>query len=68
VNHLRQALQCHADLTPMEWERVGNKLILNTATHHTCRDFNRIHEWARQRETKFDNIESVVNGSIFVVD
>ncbi|KAK3312967.1 hypothetical protein B0H66DRAFT_644099 [Apodospora peruviana] len=68
INHIRQALQCHADVTPMKWKRVGDKLILDTATRHTCRDFAKIHDWARQRQTRFDNIASVANGSIFIVD
>lgn len=68
INHLRQAIQCHGDLTPMEWKQVGNKIILNTQTRHTCRDFDRIHKWAAQRQTKFEDIESISNGSLFVVD
>ncbi|KAE8140094.1 hypothetical protein BDV38DRAFT_240974 [Aspergillus pseudotamarii] len=68
INHLRQAIQCHADLTPMEWIFVDRKIILNTATHHTCRNFNKIHEWAWQRRTNFEEVEAVRNGSLFVVD
>ncbi|THC87472.1 hypothetical protein EYZ11_013080 [Aspergillus tanneri] len=68
INHLRQAIQCHADLTPMEWTLVDRKIILNTATRHTCRNFNKIHEWARQRRTNFQEVEAVRNGSLFVVD
>ncbi|KAE8163765.1 hypothetical protein BDV40DRAFT_299109 [Aspergillus tamarii] len=68
INHLRQAIQCHADLTPMEWIFVDRKIILNTATQHTCRNFNKIHEWAWQRRTNFEEVEAVRNGSLFVVD
>ncbi|KAK2030364.1 hypothetical protein LX32DRAFT_328132 [Colletotrichum zoysiae] len=68
INHLRQAIQCHGDLTPMEWRRVGKKIILNTETRHTCRDFDRIREWAAQRQTNLENIRSVQNGSLFIVD
>ncbi|KAF2636764.1 hypothetical protein P280DRAFT_532831 [Massarina eburnea CBS 473.64] len=68
INHIRQAIQCHADLTPMEWKQSGNSVILNTATQHTCRDFSKVHEWAMQRRTKFEDIQSVKNGSLFVVD
>ncbi|KAK1994586.1 hypothetical protein LX36DRAFT_683582 [Colletotrichum falcatum] len=68
INHLRQAIQCHSDLTPMEWKVVGNKLILHTATQHTCRDFNKINEWASKRQTRFEDIEVIRNGTLFVVD
>ncbi|KAK2007131.1 hypothetical protein LZ32DRAFT_542501 [Colletotrichum eremochloae] len=68
INHLRQAIQCHSDLTPMEWNLVGKKIILNTKTRHTCRDFDRIHEWAAQRQTNLLDIKSVANGSLFIVD
>ncbi|KAE8343523.1 hypothetical protein BDV24DRAFT_161566 [Aspergillus arachidicola] len=57
-----------ADLTPMEWILVDRKIILNTATHHTCRNFDKIHEWARQRHTNFQDVEAVWNGSLFIVD
>ncbi|PKK41765.1 hypothetical protein CI102_12568, partial [Trichoderma harzianum] len=68
INHLRQAIQCHGDLTPMEWILVDNKLILRTNTLHTCRDFESIHRWAVQQETKYDSIEALKNGSIFITD
>ncbi|TDZ38512.1 Cyclochlorotine biosynthesis protein O [Colletotrichum spinosum] len=57
INHLRQAIQCHGDLTPMVWKLVGDKIILSTETRHMCRDFGRIHEWAAQRQTRFEDIE-----------
>ncbi|KAK1992172.1 hypothetical protein LX36DRAFT_685043 [Colletotrichum falcatum] len=68
INHLRQAIQCHGDLTPMEWKLVGNKIILNTQTHHTCRDFDRILEWAAKRQTRFQDMEVIRNASLFIVD
>ncbi|KAK1973473.1 hypothetical protein LZ30DRAFT_610713, partial [Colletotrichum cereale] len=68
INHLRQSIQCHADLTPMEWELVGNKIILKTDTMHTCRNFERIHAWAAKRQTRFEDIQIVQNGTLFVVD
>ncbi|KAF2758135.1 hypothetical protein EJ05DRAFT_500653 [Pseudovirgaria hyperparasitica] len=68
INHLRLAIQCHADLTPMEWKLSGNKVVLNTATQHTCRDFEKIDAWAVERRTRFEDIESVKNGSLIVVD
>ncbi|TEA21072.1 Cyclochlorotine biosynthesis protein O [Colletotrichum sidae] len=68
INHLRQAIQCHGDLTPMVWKLAGDKIILSTETRHMCRDFDRIHEWAAQRQTRFEDIEGIRNGSLFLVD
>ncbi|KAI8633231.1 hypothetical protein F5Y19DRAFT_490406 [Xylariaceae sp. FL1651] len=68
INHLRQSIQCHSDLTPMQWTRAGNKIILSTKTPHTCRNFEKIHAWARDRRTQFDELESVANGSLYIVD
>ncbi|PVH90382.1 hypothetical protein DM02DRAFT_547900 [Periconia macrospinosa] len=68
INHIREALQCHADLTPMLWTAKGSKVILNTDTRHTCRHFNKIHEWAASHRTNYSDIESWLNGSIEIVD
>ncbi|KAK8097639.1 uncharacterized protein PG998_013125 [Apiospora kogelbergensis] len=67
LNHLRQSIQCHSDLTPMEWERVGNKLILSTKTPHTCRDFDKIHQWALGRMTDYNGLPTVMNGTLEIV-
>ncbi|KAH8892556.1 hypothetical protein GQ53DRAFT_840912 [Thozetella sp. PMI_491] len=68
INHIRQALQCHADLTPMRWRLNGTKVILLTDTRHTCRNFDRINDWAVARRTRFEDIESWNNGSLVIVD
>ncbi|KAI1328867.1 hypothetical protein F5Y16DRAFT_398077 [Xylariaceae sp. FL0255] len=69
INHIRQAIQCHSDLTPMEWKLVNsNKLILETETQHTCRNFDKIREWAGLHRTRFWNIESWRNASLQIID
>lgn len=68
INHLRQALQCHADLTPMEWQKTGNKLVLNTETKHTCRNFEKVHAWARENAVDVGELNLVKGGQLFVVD
>ncbi|EED21439.1 conserved hypothetical protein [Talaromyces stipitatus ATCC 10500] len=68
INHIRQAIQCHADLTPMEWRLDGNKIILKTNTQHTCRNFEQINGWALSKRTKFEDIHSWRNGSLQIVD
>lgn len=52
IDQIRQAIICHADVTPMEWHVQSDKLILKTDTVHTCRDFDEIHSWARSKESK----------------
>jgi len=68
IDHLRQAIQCHSDLTPMSWERVGKKLILKTETKHTCRDFNKIHGWALDREIDYDSKKALLDEELVIVD
>jgi len=68
IDHIRQSIQCHADLTPMEWVQVGDKLILDTGTLHTCRNFTKISEWASQRISQYDSFDIVKNGSLYIVD
>ncbi|KAH7336737.1 hypothetical protein BKA65DRAFT_402190 [Rhexocercosporidium sp. MPI-PUGE-AT-0058] len=71
INHIREGIQCHSDLTPMEWYLAGNKIILKADTTHTCRNFNRIHDWAAQRKTVIYNEEdekAMRSGSLFIVD
>ncbi|KAM3069013.1 hypothetical protein ACMFMG_004192 [Clarireedia jacksonii] len=68
INHIRQSLQCHADLTPMEWRLIGDKIIIKTDTQHTCRNFEKINEWALSKRTKFEYIQSWRNGSLRIVD
>jgi hypothetical protein len=52
----------------MEWTLVGKKLILKTDTIHTCRNFDRILDWANKRRTNYEEKESIKNGTIYVVD
>ncbi|KAJ6201205.1 hypothetical protein J3E72DRAFT_182111, partial [Bipolaris maydis] len=56
-DHIRQSLQCHSDLTPMEWERKSDKLILRTETPHTCRDFGKIWKWAAAHMSTYPGLE-----------
>ncbi|KAB5576188.1 hypothetical protein GE09DRAFT_1281885 [Coniochaeta sp. 2T2.1] len=68
INHIRQSLQCHADLTPMEWRLSGSNIIIKTDTHHTCRNFDKIHRWASSHRTQFSSIPGFMNGSLRIVD
>ncbi|ODA76940.1 hypothetical protein RJ55_07456 [Drechmeria coniospora] len=49
---LRQSLMCSADITPLPWQWVEaaqeSKEVAQVA--HTCRDFDAIKTWAKERE------------------
>jgi hypothetical protein len=51
IDALRQTLVCHADVSPLPFHvnRFNHKIVPELATRHTCRDFDRIREWARER-------------------
>ncbi|KAF2101349.1 hypothetical protein NA57DRAFT_35094 [Rhizodiscina lignyota] len=68
IEHLMQALQCHSDLTPMLWEKKGTDITLMRETLHTCRDFDKIHEWAFKRRLDFSAKTSLQDGSVRILD
>lgn len=49
IDQIRQALQCHADLTPVPMQVAGSGIIIGNGEVHTCRDFDRIREWVSER-------------------
>ncbi|KAJ7641268.1 hypothetical protein FB45DRAFT_899814 [Roridomyces roridus] len=51
IGAIRQALMCHADTTPIIWQwsdRLKEAEQLDDILH-SCKDFDRIQDWARQR-------------------
>src|ERR1700761_3474783 len=55
VDSLRQALQCHSDVTPIRYD-FNEQLFMEYPIFdqpHTCRNFRAIDEWARERAVKF---------------
>ena len=68
IDHLRQTLQCRADLTPMEWQLEDDKIILRTDTLHTCVDFDAIRDWAAERVLDYSSKEEIRNGSRKIFD
>lgn len=55
VDQIRQALMCHADLTPvpmMPVEGGPEGLIIGNGEVHTCRDFDAIWAWVEERGRK----------------
>jgi hypothetical protein len=61
VDYLRQVIQCHGDLTPIALERIPGVPALplpnpppykpNFAIQHTCRNFDKIYDFALQRNS-----------------
>ncbi|KAF7319353.1 hypothetical protein HMN09_00273000 [Mycena chlorophos] len=51
IGAIRQALQCYADTTPVvwQWDAHFQEAIQRDDVVHTCRDFGRIQEWAKER-------------------
>lgn len=59
LESLRQSIMCHADVTPAVWHwdysvpnPVRNKPWLTVL--HTCRDFDRIRDWAEKHKIRWD--------------
>ncbi|PTB48341.1 hypothetical protein M431DRAFT_100297 [Trichoderma harzianum CBS 226.95] len=64
LESLRQSIMCHADITPAVWHwdysvanPVRNKPWLTVL--HTCRDFDRIRDWAKKRKIRWDFDDNV---------
>ena len=68
IDYLRQSIQCHSDLTPMNWHVSRDNLSLIQTTTHTCRDFDQIHEWATQRKTHFATKQEVISRKYHIED
>jgi len=50
IDQIRQALQCHADLTPVPMLPIqGSGAFIGNGEVHTCRDFDRVREWVGER-------------------
>jgi hypothetical protein len=49
---LRQSIQCHSDLATIYWEWIPEtkKAYGNLKTTHTCKNFDKVREWALDRK------------------
>ena len=50
VESIRQSLQCFGDVSTIfwEWDEKTQRMLGNTKTTHTCRNFEKIKDWARE--------------------
>ena len=57
VGHVRQALMCSADITPIvwQWDAEGGLVRRRDDTPHTCKNFEQIQEWAKERYAFVDD-------------
>ncbi|KAL1599896.1 hypothetical protein SLS60_007701 [Paraconiothyrium brasiliense] len=54
LDQLRQALMCSADTAtiPWTWSKGQGRTIADARTTHTCRDYDAIREWAKERKVE----------------
>lgn len=55
-DQLRQALMCSSDISTLfwEWSVDANHLVGNPRTTHTCRNFDKIRDWAKANRVQGD--------------
>lgn len=65
---LRQSIQCASDVGTIywEWSEEKQKMFGNLRTTHTCKDFDKIREWAAQHrlDETFDQFHKVEGAPI----
>lgn len=65
VDVLRQAIMCHGDTNILTWDfepGLMGKPVANGTVMHSCRNFNSIYEWTKERQVYFEEIsESAKN-------
>lgn len=51
VNAIRESLMCSADISvnTFEYDAYLNRSVPRLDTWHTCRDFGKVQDWAKQR-------------------
>ncbi|PSS12323.1 hypothetical protein M430DRAFT_21419 [Amorphotheca resinae ATCC 22711] len=56
VDTLRQSLMCHSDISTLWWEWIpsSQRTLAHPDTTHTCRNFEKIWQWAADHEMKGD--------------
>ncbi|KAI9733819.1 MAG: hypothetical protein M1818_007086 [Claussenomyces sp. TS43310] len=56
VDSLRQSLMCHSDISTLWWEWIpsNQRTLAHADTTHTCRNFDKIWQWAVDHELTGD--------------
>jgi len=60
LDYIRQSIMCHADATPvrLEWRKESHFLIPKFDGYHTCRNFELLHQWSKERALELHNDEN----------
>jgi hypothetical protein len=67
IDLIRQSLMCHSDVTPLvfQWSEAEQKHEPMPNIYHTCRNFEAIQEWAKERavhpNSHFYQLKRVLN-------
>jgi len=68
LEQLRQSLQCSADISTIywEWDEIKMKMFGNVRTTHTCKNFEKIRNWAveNKAQTELDFFQHVKGAPI----
>lgn len=53
---LRQSLQCSSDISTIywEWSETQQRMVGNVRTTHTCKNFDKIRDWAVEHKAQTD--------------
>ncbi|KAH8897640.1 tat pathway signal sequence [Thozetella sp. PMI_491] len=63
---LRQSLQCSSDISTIywEWSEMKQKMVGNVGTTHTCKNFEKIRDWAVEHKAQTDlDFDKYVKGA-----
>lgn len=71
VDSIRQSLMCSSDISTIvwQWSESLQKVIVKGNVAHTCRNFDRIRDWAKERtlRTEHDVSMNVEDGIIIPI-
>jgi hypothetical protein len=61
IDSIRQSLMCSADVTPIvwAWDEKSHRSSHRTDTLHSCRNFEKIQEWAKDNQVDGELVENV---------
>ncbi|KAH8901283.1 hypothetical protein GQ53DRAFT_607631, partial [Thozetella sp. PMI_491] len=51
IDTIRQSIMCHSDITPLvyQWDETQKRMRIHGNVVHSCRDFDSIRDWSRER-------------------
>ena len=60
IEALRELIMCEGNMTPIpiEWSEKGERINPNYAQRHTCRNFEALKRWTKERTEKLPMSQS----------